>query len=801
MAYKLLGQDFTPPDVVAKVTGQAKYAEDFRIEGMVFARLLVSPLPHARVLSIDTSEALQMPGVVGVLLPEDVTNAPGAGAPVLTLEPQYIGAPILAIAAESETAAHDALEKVKIEYERLPFTLDPLQSLRPDGPNARTDGNVVASGVELQTIKWTQEDFDHAAREGKLPMGKPAQEWTVGDLDAAFAKCKVIYDETFVTASNSHHSLEPRTTLAHWQNGKCFVYGSTQSQSYVVPTLAQSIGITPAELVYIAEFCGGGFGSKGGSYPSMAVAALLAKKINRPVMLRISRAEEYYYGSARNGFQGQVKVGFDENGRMLAADIYIVQENGAYESFWDFRNAADALSLVYQPEAMRWRGIPVCTNSPLRTAQRGPGYNQLPLIVEPLLDRAARELGIDRVAIRLINAPQNGSTFGPQATRVTSAYLKEALEQGAAQFNWQEKLKLSGRREGSKVTGVAVGTAFHPAGFTGFDGLVRITPDGKLHIHTGVGNLGTFSHSGTARIAAEVLKYDWNDCIVERGDTRKHLPWNIGQFGSNTSFTMGRTNYVAALDALNKLKDIAAKQLGGTPDDYDIDGKRVFHKGNPRRGLTYAQAAQRAIELGGKYSGHELPADINAMTQASASALAGSGLIGVAKDTLPVDGQPAAFAAAFIQIELDVETGQHRIIDYLAVADCGTVIHPMGLATQIKGGAVQGFGLAAFEQIIYDPQNGLPASVGLYQAKPPSFMDTAVNMDWGAVNSPDPHGALGTKGIGEPLMGCAAAALLCAISDAMGGHVFNRTPVKPDMIINHFAGRDPSHRPLQVNTQ
>jgi xanthine dehydrogenase molybdenum-binding subunit len=801
MPHKLLGKDFTPPDVLAKVTGAAKYSEDFRAEGMVFCRLLTSPLPHAKVLNIDVSEALKMPGVVGVLLPDEIKNPPEPGAPILTSEPRYIGAPILALAAETETAAHDALEKVKIDYERLPFTLDPLQSLRPGGPDARRDGNVVAAGVKLQTIKWTDADFDAGAKAGKLPMGQSAQDWTVGDPEAGFAKAKLVYDETFVTASHSHHSMEPRTAMSYWQNGKCFVYGSTQSQSFIVPPLAQFIGIRPDELVYIAEFCGGGFGSKGGAYPTMAIPALLSKKINRPVMMRISRAEEYYYGSARNGFQGQVKLGFAADGRMLAADIYIVQENGAYESFWDFRNAADALSLVYQPEAMRWRGVPVCTNSPLRTAQRGPGYNQLAVIIEPLLDRAARELNIDRLAIRLLNAPQMNATFGPKKTPVTSCYLKEALNQGAAKFNWEEKKKLSGQRQGSKVTGVAVGQAFHPAGFAGFDGLVRIAPDGKLHIHTGVGNLGTFSHSGTARVAAEVLKCDWENCVVERGDSRKHLPWNIGQFGSNTSFTMGRTNFVAATDALNKLKEIAAKQLGGAPDDYDVDGVKVFRKGSPGRSMTYAQAAQRAIELGGKYSGQELPGDINPMTKASATALAGTGLIGVAKDNLPIAGQPAAFVAAFIQIELDVETGQHRILDYLGVADCGTVIHPMGLATQVKGGAVQGFGMACLEQIIYDQQIGLPHSVDLHHAKPATYEDIALNMDWGAVDSPDPNGALGTKGIGEPLLGAAAAALLCAISDAMGGHVFNRTPVKPDMIVNHLAGHAQAHKPLQVNTQ
>src|SRR6185503_11786181 len=148
--------------------------------------------------------------------------------------------------------------------------------------------------------------------------------------------------------------------------------------------------------------------------------------------------------------------------------------------------------------------------------------------------------------------------------------------------------------------------------------------------------------------------------------------------------------------------------LGGKPDDYDIDGEKVFAKARPGRSMTYAAVAKRAVALGGQYSGQELPKDINPMTRASATALAGTGLIGVAKDTLPVGGETAAFAAAFVEIELDLETGQHRIIDVLNVGDCGTVIHPMGLETQIKGGTVQGFGLACYEQIIFDPQNGLP---------------------------------------------------------------------------------------------
>ena len=801
MSYKLLGKDFTPHDVYAKVTGQAKYAEDFRADGMVFCRMLTSPMPHARVKSIDVTEALKVPGVVGVLLPSEVTPVPAPNPPILTDEPQYVGAPILAVAAVDETTAQDAIDLVRLDLEPLPFVVDPLDSLRPDGPNGRADGNNVGSQfAKPRTLKWTAADFEQAG-EGKLPLGKSAEDWSYGDVEAGFAKSKLVYDESFVTASNSHHSMEPRTTFAYWQNGKCFVHGSTQSHSFVVPGLAGFIGIKPTELIYIAEFCGGGFGSKGSAYPTMAIPALLSKKLGKPVMMRVSRAEEYYIGHARNGFQGRVKLGFGADGRLLAADMYIVQDGGAHNGFWDYRNAADALSVVYQPEAMRWRGVPVYTNSPTRSAQRGPGENQIACILEPLMDRAARDLKLDRLEIRRVNAPQTGSKVGNDRRPVTSCYLRDALEKGAARFKWDERRARSGQAKGSKVTGLGIGQAYHPAGFNGFDGLVRITPDGKLHIHTGVGNLGTFSHSGTARIAAEVLKYDWENCIVERGDSRKHLPWNIGQFGSNTSFTMARTNYVAAMDALTKMREIAAKDLGGKPDDYEIDGARIFAKTHPGRHLSYAQVAQRAVQLGGRYSGAELPKDINPMTRESATALAGSGLIGVAKDNLPVGGETAAFACCFVEVEVDLETGQHRVIDILNVGDCGTVIHPMGLTTQLKGGSVQGLSIGTLEHIILDPQNGIPGHIGLYQAKPATYLDVPpqLNADW--VDKPDATSPLGTKGIGEPPLGAAASAVICAISDALGGYVFNRTPVKLDMVLNVATKRPMSHGPLQVNTQ
>jgi xanthine dehydrogenase molybdenum-binding subunit len=799
MAYTLIGQDFTPPDVEAKVTGRAKYSEDIRRDGMVFAKLLTSPLPHARISNIDVSRALALPGVAGVLTAEDVPEQPTPQDEILTNEPLYVGQPILAVAAVDESTAAEALDLITYDIEELPFTVDPLESLYPGGPNARTTGNIANGGLEHREHKWTAQDFA-AVADGVLPEGEPAREWSYGDVDTAMRESALVLDETFVTGGLSHHSMEPRSCMSYWEDGKCFLYGSTQSQSFATPGIAGMIGISPEDFVYIAEYCGGGFGSKGAAYPILAVPALFSRKLNnRPVMLRISRHEEYFIGSARPGFQGRIRMGFSPEGRLKAVDLYIVQENGPNQGFNDWMSAADAVSIVHTPETMRFRGVPVLTNTPPRGPQRGPGQNQIAIAVEPLLDKAAHELGIDRVELRKINAPTGEWRYGANQSGLTSAHLGDALEIGAEQFDWAGRMARNGQRNGSKVRALGVGQAYHSAGGAGFDGLVVITPDGRLKIHTGVGNLGTYSHSGTSRVAAEVLQYDWENCDVVRGDSRRHLPWNLGQFGSNTSYTMTRTNYVAAMDALTKIKEIAAMDLGGAPDDYEIGGERVFRSDDDTVGMTYAQAAQRAIELGGKYDGHEVPDNLNPMTAASAAGVAGTGLVGVSRDNLEQVGTVPALAAGFIEIELDLETGKYEVLDYLGVADCGTVIHPKGLSHQIKSGAVMGIGLGSLERHIYDPQNGLPGNIGFMQARLPTYLDVPATMDTAAVDIADPMNPVGAKGIGEPVQGCAAAALVCAISEACG-HYFNRTPVVADMIVNAAAGRSQSHGPLDVNT-
>ncbi len=782
---KLFGQDYSTPDLVAKMTGKARYAEDFRADGMLFAKLLLSPMPHARVRNLDLSAALAMEGVKAILTADDL---PASENPIdersLTNEPLYQGEPILAVAAVDEATAAAAIEKIKIDLEPLPFVIDPLESLRPGGPNAHLLGNNFKDRTTIQEIKWPAEVFREAGEH--LPMGTPDLEWTLGDVEAGLAAADYVIDETLFHQSQTHHPLEPRSCMAYWQGGKLYIHPSTQSTQRTVPNVARMVGIDPSQVVLIAEYCGGGFGSKIPGTINMAIPALLSKKANLPVMHRVSRAEENAFGRARPGFQGRVKMGFRKDGRVTAIDLYIVQDNGPYGRQGDYQTAGNIAHLYYTPENMRFRGITVLTNTPPRAAQRAPGGVQITAMLEPLIDKAAKELNLDRIAIRKLNAPDSTTKYGSDQHNLTSANVREAFDKGVELVNWEEYKKSSGQTNGSKITGVGVALSAYVAGSRGFDGLMVVKPDGKLYVHEGIGNLGTGSFADVARIACDLLGVPWEDTVVVWGDTSKGLPYSSVQAGSQTIHAHTRANHAAATDLKKKLQEIAAKDLGGSPEGYDVGGGRVFRKGSPGSGMTLAKAAERAIALGGKFDGHEVPEDINAVTKEGAAILAGQGAMGVAKDNYGGEGDLWSFVVGFAKVEVDRETGHIQIVDYTGISDVGVVANPRGLAAQVHGGAIQGFGLAMSQKWIYDPKWGVSATHRLYTAKPPSILDVPLQMQHGSVAIADPQNPVGSKGIGEAPFGAGCAAVLCAIQDAIGELDLKRSPMMTDLILNQL---------------
>jgi CO/xanthine dehydrogenase Mo-binding subunit len=328
--------------------------------------------------------------------------------------------------------------------------------------------------------------------------------------------------------------------------------------------------------------------------------------------------------------------------------------------------------------------------------------------------------------------------------------------------------------------------------------LLVIKPDGRVAFHSGIGNLGTESVIDVHRVGAELLGVPWEQCDITWGSSAKNLPWTCPSGGSQTTHAMTRAAHATAMDARQKLQQIAAKTLGGRPEDYDVANERVFRKGGGHE-MTLGQAARRAIELGGIYDGHETPGNLNSFTKTSIAAVAGQGLVAAARDVYPHDGVTHSFVASFAEIEVDVETGKYDIVDFLAYADVGTVIHPRALGGQVLGRSTLGIGHAIGQKWVFDPHYGELLSKRFYQNKPPTILDLPVDMEWAALDIPDPETPVGARGVGEPPVGGGCGAILNALSDALGDEIFQRAPVNLDTILTSLEAGRPMQQPLTAH--
>ena len=772
---KLVGQNYETPDIRAKVTGRARYAEDFRAPGMLFARLLLSPYSHAKIRSIDTSAALAMPGVKAILLPEDVPGpkdqvndmgqtlrANPYSERALASEPLYQGEPVLAVCAVDEATAVEAIEKIKIRWDVLPFNVDPVATLRPGAATARVEGNVWVRPTpkpgeppplpEIKDLKWTEEQFAEF-NEGRLPMGEhtdPA--WSYGDVDAGFKKAALVLDETFVTPNTSHQCLESRSCMAYWQNGKLHIHLSTQSTIQTVNSIARWLSLEPTDIVLISEYCGGGYGSKATGSVTDIIPALIAKKTGTPVMMRLSREDEHMVGRARPAFHSRVKVGFTKDGRITAVDMFTVVEGGPYGPGGDGNSASRYASLMFQPESMRWRGITAITNTPPRGAQSQPGGMQGITIMEPIIAKAARQLGVDQVQIRKINSPEGKAKFGPpnprgERTYTTSCFLKEALDKGAREFDWDARKANSRQRVGTKVRGVGVAVSGFVGGSTGFDALLRHQtgrPHVRPHRHRQSGH----------RVDDRLPARRGRNGRYAVGQSRSHVGRHLEAFavelrlGRQPDDPCAHPRLACRSQSTRfmKLQQIAAKDLGGRPEDYVVANERVAAKGrrsghDARESRAARDRARRHLRRPRAAEGHQ-----RRDMSRSATALAGQGLMGVAKDNYKRDGATYSFVAAFAEVEVDVETGAYDLLDYHAVADVGTVIHPRALGGQILGRSILGIGHAIGHKWVYDQRYGVALAKRFYQNKPPTILDVPTKMSWSAVELAGSGNAGGREG-------------------------------------------------------
>ncbi|MFW5939041.1 MAG: xanthine dehydrogenase family protein molybdopterin-binding subunit [Halolamina sp.] len=815
--FRYVGKDFEVPDGRPKVTGEAQYADDYQFSDLLHAKTVKSPYAHARVESIDTSAAEEMDSVVAIITHEDVEHT-GVGQPILDGEPRVYGYPVAAVAAENEYAAAAAVEAIEVEYEVLDHVIDPVETLKPGSPNARSDGNIPTGeaggesaegqggGSEaLDTLKLEGADFtDEDGNDLLVPRNVDEDDWQYkwswGDVSEGFEKADEIVEGTVKSQPFPTNPLEPRSTVAEWgSNDKVKAWVSSQSMSLTHSELAEMIGVSPADLTVINNYTGGGFGSKGTSYPQMGVPALLSREVNRPVKIRGTRKEEFHWGNGRSTLICRVRMGVSNDGTITALDIEGVADAGAYsaDALSTLSSGYKSISQCWQPETLRVRGIGVFTNTPKRWPQRGPGQNQAGLIMTQIGDMAAEAVDVDPLDLKITNAAQQEVPDGefdaeamPPANEdrapMSSAHLGRAYEEAAEAFDYEAKRERSGTREGSKVYGVGSGSASHESGYIGFDGLIGVHTDGTVEVRQGAGNLGTESFAAVGRIVAETMDVPWDQVEVAWGRSDE-ASFTLGQFSSNTTFTEGLANVKAAETAIQYLTELAADELGGEPEDYEMDDGEVVNS-DTGDSITLGEAADLAVEAGGKYDGSEVPEvyqeNLVPTTLAAASGLTGNALVAFGKSTGDdLSAFVTSFAAAVAEVSVDVETGEITVEELANWNDSGQVIHPESFDAQVEGATVQGIGFALMEHYRHDEGTGIPLNTDFYKNKAPGILDyTEASPAVGAVGAPDPFGPHGAKGVGEPPMGSAAAAVASAVRDALGV-TFTEFPITPSTVL------------------
>lgn len=796
--YTYIGEDFIPPDSVAKVTGAAKYAEDYQFDNILHAKTVKCPYAHALVRDIDTSEAEAMDGVVAIATYEDaaggIEGEGGVGAwPALDQEPRNYGMPVAAVAAEDEYTAAEAVEAIDVDYEVLGHVIDPVDVLKPGTPNPRLDGNAIDAEGEATTIKWDGADFS-----GDFPENYPDDEWSYeweyGDIDDAFDAADHIIEDVQRAHAVVQNPMEPRSNVANWNSDDTVdFYASSQTVQMSNAGLAGQLGIAPTDVNYVANYCGGGFGSKAGNYPAQEVPALLSKEANRPVKMRGTRKEEFYWGNARTSITFKFRVGVTDDGDITAMEITMISEAGGYQngSISGMDGASVSASSLLQPDAMDVKGVGVFTNTPKKWAHRGPGENQFALAFTATMEKIADELGMDAYDIWHRNAPGHEDPVGPGRTPNSSSYMSEALEQVKELFDYEERKEQSGTVENGKLKGVGIGMADHGAGTVGFDGLIVITPDGDVEVRTGIGNLGTYSFAGVCRSVAETLQVPWEDVVVKWGENQDQS-WSIIQAGSMTTFTESFTQYKAAQNAVDMLQELAADEFGGSPDDFVVSDGEVYHEDNPTQSLTLGEAAELAIETGGKYTGDDEDAteNINPLTLHGARDAIGEALVAFGNTSNEdMDGGRAvrSFCAGAAEVSVDITTGHVSVEEMVGVTDCGTVVHPQSVKGQVEGGMMQGLGYALYEHMNTDEDTGIPYNTDWYTNKTPSMLDY-VEAHAEGVDEPDLFGAYGIKGLGEPPYGTGASVVVSAVYNALGTAI--DPPILPNKVLDALENGD-----------
>jgi len=737
---RVVGNLFPKPDAILKATGKALYAADLYFEGMLYAKVLRSPYPHARILKIDTSRAKSLPGVVAVLTAEDVPGDKTHGVvrkdwPVFAVDKvRYVGDAIAMVVAESEKIASEALKLIEVDYEPLPVVTSPQEALKPEAPKIHEGGNL------LKHISIRR-----------------------GNVEEAFAKADVIVERVYRTPTYEHAFMEPEAGVATVDSeGNITVYVGSQIPFLDRRQIAESLAIPEEKVRVVGTFIGGAFGGKEDISVQIHLA-LAALKTGRPVKMVFSREESFRVHPKRHATTIRLKTGATKDGKLLALEAEIYGDAGAYASLSEhvMTRTATHISGPYQIPNLKVDCYAVYTNNPPSGAFRGFGVPQAAFAIESQMDIMAEELGLSPLEIRRINALRTGSKTALGQLLEESVGLLETIDRVEEEIRKTYFVPVEGNKR--RAWGIAcamknVGLGGGASDKAGAE--VEVTEEGTIIVRAGAADLGGGLSGVVAAIAAEEFGLSgWQASdsppvkviLADTGYTLDGGPTTA----SRQSFITGNAVRIAARRVKELLTRVAAEELDVSPEEITFEG-------------GFVKAGERALSLGqlvsiAKKQGQEARA--SSIYEAPA--------------TVPITQEgPHHFAFGFATqaalVEVDVETGEVRVLKVIAAHDVGKAISPLGVVGQIEGGVMMGIGLALKEEFAL--KDGIPLAKGFKDYQIPRVKDMPEIVPI-IVEAPSSQGPFGAKGIGEIPSIPTPPAIVNAIYKACGVR-FYHLPVK-----------------------
>jgi len=754
---KGVGLSIPRPDGPEKVTGRVQYVADIKPRGMLHAKLLRSPHAHANILRIDTSRAKAYPGVRAVITAADIPQlkkkAPTRAHAVLAIDRVvFVGQPVVAVAADELSIAEEALDLITVEYEVLPASVDPLVSMQPGaapvaeaGTKADTSEALAHSAVALAKSDAGPSKAVNVSQQARVQRG---------DVAKGFAESDLVIENTYHVPMMHQGYLEPHAVLAEWDtNGLLTLWASTQGSFNTRSEVADVLEIPENTIKVIPVECGGGFGGKIRALCE-PITAVLARVTKRPVRYVMTRREELEAGMPAPEVIIRLKTGVKKDGTLMALDADTILDSGA------FSGTVLAVSAVFLGSMYKWpsfdiRGSEVLTHKPSVAAYRAPGAPQTIFAIESQMEQIARALKLDPVAFRQRHLISEGDPMvnnQPWQSNGATEVLKRLAEHPLWK-NRAEWVKSTGAN-GTKRRGVGMAIGGWLGGLQPTGATVRLNPDGSVSVLTGqVDIAGT--NIALAQIAASAYGVDVDKVRITTGDTDT-APMTGLSAGSKTVYTVGAAVLEAAQDARRQTLEIAAAEMEASVHDLEIEDGRVVVRGVPDRAMTLAQIGKK----GNLYMSKVQP------------------VLGVSRPAFTK--QAPGFAAQLARVEVDTETGEVTLRDFVVIQDVGRAINPLAVEGQMQGGSVQSLGMALTEGLLFDPASGRLTNPSLLDYRKLTAADLP-SIETIIVEVPSPAGPFGARGVGEPPIIPAPAAIANAVQDATGVRI-TELPISPERV-------------------